>query len=663
MTRTPSRVLLRVSLALSLSLMLLPTVRTAAQRAADPAVAPKTSPSGKKVLTLADYGSWKRIGATALSDDGKWVTYTSRPTTATRRCSSSSSTATRCYTINDRRRRRRGGAVADAAAVAAAAPCSSPTTAAGSRYFVNPPTAAGRGRGGAAGAAARGRGAARGGGAGRRAERRGGGGAPAPDREPSVRAARSHHRHEVQRAQRQRLPVLEGIRVARDQDERHARRHVASRHRPARCGGSRPARRRTSATSTSTTSTTRARCSPTRSTPPTAWATACTSRTLGDRRDARARQRRDGLRRARRGATDATQPGGAARREAEGQGPEGQRAPRVDGRGGAAGRKTEWDPAKDAAFPEGLRAERVHGAALEQGRLARLRRHQGAGGHAGRIDRGEGQPRHLPLEGRRAAVRADRSASRRRGARRSRRRSRRVEEVRAARRRHDPDGHARRPTTRWPSARDATPYDHDFSEGQPSRADYYAIDTATGARTLIAKRLLRTIGTSPDSQWFLYLENQHVMANNLVTGKIVNVDARDRQELHQHRRRPWRRRSRSGAWPAGRRTASRCCSTTSTTCGAAARRRQGHDADRRAPAHGSAGPLRLTRLGAGGGGRRVAAAEAVAAARDEGIDLSKPQTLTAYGDWTKKSGYWTRAGRRRPARRRSSGPTRASAAR
>ena len=44
---------------------------------------------------------------------------------------------------------------------------------------------------------------------------------------------------------------------------------------------------------------------------------------------------------------------------------------------------------------------------------------------------------------------------------------------------------------RWAIGRDPTPYEHDFSEGQPSRGDYYKIDTATGARTLIAKRAAR----------------------------------------------------------------------------------------------------------------------------------------------------------------------------
>ena len=58
----------------------------------------------------------------------------------------------------------------------------------------------------------------------------------------------------------------------------------------------------------------------------------------------------------------------------------------------------------------------------------------------------------------------------------------------------------------------------------------------------------------------------------------------------------------------------------------------------------------------------VAAADAAAAARreEEGIDLSKPLTLSAYGDCTKKSGYWQVDGRA-GAQSRSSGPTRKSA--
>ena len=54
--------------------------------------------------------------------------------------------------------------------------------------------------------------------------------------------------------------------------------------------------------------------------------------------------------------------------------------------------------------------------------------------------------------------------------------------------------------------------------------------------------------------------------------------------------------------------------------------------------------FRIVRFGGGGGrgGRGGGAAAAVAAPRrtDDGVDLSQPITLSAYGDRTKKFGYW-----------------------
>jgi len=35
----------------------------------------------KKVLALADYGKWNRVTSTALSPDGKWMTYAYQPNT------------------------------------------------------------------------------------------------------------------------------------------------------------------------------------------------------------------------------------------------------------------------------------------------------------------------------------------------------------------------------------------------------------------------------------------------------------------------------------------------------------------------------------------------------------------------------------------------------
>src|SRR5262245_23562784 len=51
------------------------TTQASAQSAASSA--PRSDP--KKVLTLADYGRWNRITQTAISPDGKWMTYAYQP--------------------------------------------------------------------------------------------------------------------------------------------------------------------------------------------------------------------------------------------------------------------------------------------------------------------------------------------------------------------------------------------------------------------------------------------------------------------------------------------------------------------------------------------------------------------------------------------------------
>ncbi len=195
---------------------------------------------------------------------------------------------------------------------------------------------------------------------------------------------------------------------------------------------------------------------------------------------------------------------------------------------------------------------------------------------------------------------------------------------------------------RWAIARDAGPYQYDYSEGAPSRADYYRVNTGTGERTLIAKRLLRTLGTSPDSKWFLYQDGAHVKAYELATGKTVTVDAATGKsfldtDYDQAAERPiwglagWSKDGRSvllydkyDIWSLpldgskGR----------DLTAGAGAAQQV---------------QLRLARLSGGGRGGRGGGGGGgfgFGGGAAEAVDLSQPQTLTAYGEWTKKSGYW-----------------------
>ena len=188
---------------------------------------------------------------------------------------------------------------------------------------------------------------------------------------------------------------------------------------------------------------------------------------------------------------------------------------------------------------------------------------------------------------------------------------------------------------RWAIGRDATPYEHDFSEGQPSRGDYYRIDTTTGARTLIAKRLSRTMGASPDSKWFLYLENQHVMAYNLDTAKSTRVDTGggtfiNTDDDHAAEKPVWG----VAGWTKDGKSVLLYDKYDIWL--------QPLDGGKGANLTGGAGAadqvqLRLARLG-GGGGR--GGGRGGGGGTEDAIDVSQPQTVSAYGDWTKKSGYW-----------------------
>jgi acetyl esterase/lipase len=175
-----------------------------------------------------------------------------------------------------------------------------------------------------------------------------------------------------------------------------------------------------------------------------------------------------------------------------------------------------------------------------------------------------------------------------------------------------------------------------------SRGDSYKVNTETGERTLIDKGLSRTYGTSPDSKWFLYLKDKRVKAFNLETGKSVDVDAAtpgksfvDEDDDHPYEK---------------------------PIYGVAGWVKDGHsvllydkydiwqmplDGGKAVNLTNGVGKaqqivFRLVRLSAGGRGGRGGGRGGAGAAggEDEGLDLSKPQTLSAYGDRTKKTGYW-----------------------
>jgi dipeptidyl aminopeptidase/acylaminoacyl peptidase len=76
---------------------------------------------------------------------------------------------------------------------------------------------------------------------------------------------------------------------------------------------------------------------------------------------------------------------------------------------------------------------------------------------------------------------------------------------------------------RWAVAWDDRAFVSDWEE---SRADYYRIDMNTGARTPILREQMRTLGMSPDGSRYLYWKDEHVWAYELATDRHVNLTAR-----------------------------------------------------------------------------------------------------------------------------------------
>lgn len=182
--------------------------------------------------------------------------------------------------------------------------------------------------------------------------------------------------------------------------------------------------------------------------------------------------------------------------------------------------------------------------------------------------------------------------------------------------------------------RDDSPYRGGVQWGG-GRADWYAVNTATGARTLVARGVTRTMGTSPDGRWFLYLQDGRVMAHDLRDGRATNlsdvagVDFVDREDDHPYERpvygvAGWSRDGRSVLL------------------------NHRFDVWQLPLAGGKA--VNLTR-GAGDSAQIVF--RVVRLGEDDvrrGIDMTRPLVFAATGEWTKQSGYWQREtnGRLRP---------------
>ena len=188
---------------------------------------------------------------------------------------------------------------------------------------------------------------------------------------------------------------------------------------------------------------------------------------------------------------------------------------------------------------------------------------------------------------------------------------------------------------KWAMGRDETPYSGEVAWGG-SRSDMYRVNLTTGERTLIERGLSRTMGNSPDGRWALYLKGGHVYSYDLANGKATVIDGGrsfvNAEDDHDYERPVYGvggfttdgkvlLYDRYDVW------------ALPLAGGTIANLTKGEGAKQSVR-------YRVTRLntGAGGGGGR-GGGRGGGAAGQEPIDLSKPVLLSAFGEWTKKSGY------------------------
>jgi dipeptidyl aminopeptidase/acylaminoacyl peptidase len=204
----------------------------------------------------------------------------------------------------------------------------------------------------------------------------------------------------------------------------------------------------------------------------------------------------------------------------------------------------------------------------------------------------------------------------------------------------DDDMRAVTPTDdlRWAIGRLDKPYRGQISWGG-NKADIYRVNLTTGERALIEPGLSRTMGFSPDGKWFLYLKAGRVYSYEMATGRKTAIDGGrsfvNAEDDHDYEKPVYGVAGftadgksallydRYDVWAlplAGGQP-------VNVTKGEGARQEVRY---------------RVTRLGQGGGGRGGGGGGrgGGGGGGSEAIDLAKPVLLSAYGEYTKKTGYF-----------------------
>ena len=173
---------------------------------------------------------------------------------------------------------------------------------------------------------------------------------------------------------------------------------------------------------------------------------------------------------------------------------------------------------------------------------------------------------------------------------------------------------------RWGIGRDDKAY---LTDVETMQADYYAVNVATGERRPIVQGIRHPLGDSPDGRYFLYMKDKQIWLHGLDTGKTANISEKsgvnfaDEEDDHPEENPAYG----VAGWTKDAKAVI-----------------LNHKCDLWLLPLDGAAPKNLT---AGLGGKDGIIFRIVRLDPEERfIDLSKPLLLSAYGEWTKKSGYF-----------------------
>ncbi|MCX6568204.1 MAG: hypothetical protein NT147_04020, partial [Candidatus Aminicenantes bacterium] len=192
------------------------------------------------------------------------------------------------------------------------------------------------------------------------------------------------------------------------------------------------------------------------------------------------------------------------------------------------------------------------------------------------------------------------------------------------------------PRTNFATVAEWSKYAFNRTIGRPA-ADLYLVDVTTGARTKLKENINdRYVQASPGGKYLLFLENDHYWTIDLATRAVANITKSapvsfiNKESDETIEQKPpfgvagWTKDDAAvlfydkyDLW----KVAADGSKAQKLTSGAAEQVRH-----------------RLVRLDAAGGGFRGGGGFGPSTA-DQGIDLGKPQYMSLYGEWTKRSGY------------------------